>query len=202
MTRPPGRTPGLSPRQCKRVASPGNARAALSSLPLTFLRLKSQRQVQKQLLLRSDALPLVTQRDSPIVMTRPGVRPGRRVTFFASPKKVTKKRRPRLCRPAARGSRAVDARSGARLNSLRCAALKQTPHLFPLRASPTRRYTDGDHNCNGHFKSNGNCNGHGHGHFNCNGHFNGRARAPSIPPANMQLFFESFSRNTIKPLIR
>src|SRR5205085_9916012 len=69
---------------------------------------------------------------------------------------------PRLCRPAARGSRVVGARSGARLNSLRCAALKQTPHLFPLRAPTPRRYTDGDPNgnCNGNdrFKSNCNCN--------------------------------------------
>ena len=33
-----------------------------------------------------------------------GSRPGGRVTFFASPKKVTKERRPRIRRPAARGS--------------------------------------------------------------------------------------------------
>jgi hypothetical protein len=32
VTRPPGRIPGLSPRQCNRIASPGKARAALSSL--------------------------------------------------------------------------------------------------------------------------------------------------------------------------
>jgi hypothetical protein len=32
VTRPPGRIPGLSPRQCKRIASPGEARAALSML--------------------------------------------------------------------------------------------------------------------------------------------------------------------------
>jgi hypothetical protein len=30
VTRPPGRIPGLSPRQCSRLASPGKARAALA----------------------------------------------------------------------------------------------------------------------------------------------------------------------------
>src|SRR3954468_16402743 len=49
-------------------------------------------------------------------------------------------------------------RGAAKLATLRCAALKQTPHLFPLRAPTSRRYTDGDPNCNGHFKSNCNCN--------------------------------------------
>ena len=37
VTRPPGRTPGLFPRQCNRIASPGKARAALSSLLLTLV---------------------------------------------------------------------------------------------------------------------------------------------------------------------
>ena len=84
-----------------------------------------------------------------------------------------------MCRPAARGPRAVDAWSGARLNSLRCASLKQTPHLFPLRAPPSRRYTDGDlnGNCNGNGNSNGNGNGNGNCNSsncncNCNRHFN------------------------------
>jgi hypothetical protein len=37
VTRLPGRNPGLPPRQCSRIASPGKARAALSSLLLTFV---------------------------------------------------------------------------------------------------------------------------------------------------------------------
>ena len=39
-----------------------------------------------------------------VVRLQAGFRPGGRVTFFASPKKVTKERRPRIRRPAARGS--------------------------------------------------------------------------------------------------
>ena len=54
------------------------------------------------------------QRRSACRTTRPGVRPGGRVTSFASPKEVTKKRRPRRCRPAARGAHAAGAEIGKR----------------------------------------------------------------------------------------
>jgi hypothetical protein len=51
-----------------------------------------------------------------------GSRPGGRVTFFASPKKVTKERRPRIRRPAARGPLWC---SGLGLHRrTRCAALR------------------------------------------------------------------------------
>jgi hypothetical protein len=78
--------------------------------------------------LPGDATPLHCRGD------KPGIRPGGRVTFFASPKKVTKKRRPGDRAPLTRGARVSGTRSGARLNSLRFATLRQTPHLFPLRA--------------------------------------------------------------------
>jgi hypothetical protein len=41
VTRPPGRNPGLSPRQCNRIASPGKARAALSPLKLSSINAKA-----------------------------------------------------------------------------------------------------------------------------------------------------------------
>ena len=41
--------------------------------------------------------------------------------------------------PLRGGARAGGTPSGARLNSLRFAALRQTPHLFPLGAPPARR---------------------------------------------------------------
>src|SRR3954466_8080593 len=100
-------------------------------------------------------------------------------------KKIGKKRRPRLCRPAARGSRAVGTRSGARLNSLRCAPLKQTPHLFPLRAPTTRRYTDGD--------PDGNCNDNCNGNCNCNCNCNCNGYAPAHPAALSPYFTSPLS---------
>ena len=91
---------------------------------------------------------------------KPGIRPGGRVTFFASPKKVTKKRRP--------GDRAP-------LRGV------------PVPAVPGAGRSTGFH-CNGHFKSNGNgrshcningrshCNINGRSHCNCNGF--GKFHAP------------------------
>ena len=87
VTRPPGRTPGLSPRQCNRVASPGKARAALSSLTLT-LTFSSK----LQLLLRSDAFtpgetsPLHCRHD------QAGSSPRRATYFFCFAKKSRQKK--------------------------------------------------------------------------------------------------------------
>ena len=98
--------------------------------------------------------------------------------------------------PLRGGARAGDTRGGARLNSPSKAWLKQTPHLFPLRAPPTRRYTDGDPNV----KSSSNRKSYGSG----SGSGSGSGNNLSLPYllANKPLFFESFSRNPIKPVIR
>jgi hypothetical protein len=136
VTRPPGRNPGLSPRQCSRIASPGKARAALSVLKFRYI---GKRQRQKQLLLRSDALPLVTQHHCTVVMTRPGVRPGGRPTFFASPKKDRQKKATPMIAPRCAGSpcRRRLKRGAAKLATLRCAQTDAAP--YPLQASPSRR---------------------------------------------------------------
>ena len=76
---------------------------------------------------------------------RPGLRPGGRLTFFASPKKVSKKRRPdvhallRRVRCAAQLGRGL----------AKLAALKQTRDLFPPKSAllvvPDGR--EGEHGC-------------------------------------------------------
>jgi hypothetical protein len=126
----------LSPRQCSGVASPGKARAALSVLKFRYI---GKRQLQKQLLLRSDALPLVTQHLCTVVMTRPGVRPGGRPTFFASPKKDRQKKATPMIAPRCAGSpcRRRLKRGAAKLATLRCAQTDAAP--YPLQASPSRR---------------------------------------------------------------
>jgi len=59
---------------------------------------------------------------TPSAFHQAGSRPGGRVTFFASPKKVTKERRPRIRRPAAQGPLRC---SGLGLHRrTRCAALR------------------------------------------------------------------------------
>ena len=81
--------------------------------------------------------------------------------LFCSAKKVTKKGGPDDRALLTQGARVGSAPSGARLNSLRFAPLKQTPHLVRFRH---RRHGA----INGEFKSNGN------GYFKSNGNFNCR----------------------------
>ncbi|MFL6718648.1 MAG: hypothetical protein ACJ8G3_20030, partial [Burkholderiaceae bacterium] len=63
--------------------------------------------------------------------------------------------------------RVVGTRSGARLNSLRCASLRQTPHLI---RSGHRRHGALNGDLNGNGNGQGHFNGNGNGHFksNCN----------------------------------
>jgi len=90
----PGRTPGLPPRQCSGIASPGKARTALSMLTLTFVSKFCER--QKHLLLRSD----VFTPDDPTRMSlhhdQAGSSPRQATLFFASPKKRGKKGDPMI----------------------------------------------------------------------------------------------------------
>jgi len=157
--RPPGRTPGL-------VMMQGHARWVTRRKGVT---------AKQQLLLKFD-FSLRTSKATTTVLPAP-----RRVTqdsstaveasresvpaagsLFCSAKKVTKKGGPDDRALLTQGARASGTRSGARLNSPSCAWLRQTPHLFPLRAPLPRRAQRGLH-C--HFKSNGNGNGNGNGNF-------------------------------------
>ena len=88
MIRPPGRTPGLSPRQCSGVALPGNAREALSSLTLTLTLTFSSK---LQLLLHSDVFTPDDPTRLHYLYDQAGSSPRQATLFFASPKKVTKK---------------------------------------------------------------------------------------------------------------
>ena len=157
MIRPPGRTPGLSPRQCNRVASPGKARAALSVLSLTCSLNKAQS--QRQLLLRSD----VFTPDDPIRMSshhdQAGSSPRRATLFFASPKKRGKKGDPMIApRCAGCPCQRYPERGAAELAPLRSTQTDAAPFPAPGTADTAR--STGFH-CNGHFKgnfkSNGNC---------------------------------------------
>ena len=69
-----------------------------------------------------------------------GSRPGSRPTSFASPKDVGEKRRPRRCRPAARGAHAAGAEIGKRR---KLAALRQPTLLYPISAPATWRHQRG-----------------------------------------------------------
>ena len=99
-------------------------------------------------------------------------------------------------------------RGAAKLAKLRLAQTDAAPFPAPGTADTAR--STGLH-CNGHFKShyNGNDNGNGNGNDNGNGNCrcahvksHGNNLPLPSPLANKPLFFESFSRNTIKPVIR
>ena len=99
-----GRLPGRDP------ACPHGSECASLHLPgllgmgalLSDVVQPSQRQRQRQRRLRGCSFPADEATRLSCRTTRPGVRPGGRVTSFASPKEVTKKRRPRRWRPALR----------------------------------------------------------------------------------------------------
>src|SRR5690242_1992084 len=95
---------------------------------------------------------------------KPGIRPGGRVTFFASPKKVTKKRRPGDRAPAARGfpCQRCPERGAAKLAKLRLTQTDAAPFPAPGTAD-TARSTGLHCNCNR------NRNGNSNGNFNGNG---------------------------------
>src|SRR5207244_5083627 len=88
---------------------------------------------QQQLLLRSDALRLVTQHHCTIVMTRPGIRPGGRPTFFASPKKDRQKKATPTVPPRCAGfpRRWYPERGAAKLATLRFAQTDAAPFPAP-----------------------------------------------------------------------
>ncbi len=88
---------------------------------------------------------------------KPGIRPGSRVTFFASPKKVTKKRRPGDRAPAARGfpCQRYPERGAAKLAALRGAQTDAAPFSAPGTADTAR--STGLH-CNSNSNGNGNVN--------------------------------------------
>jgi hypothetical protein len=69
-----------------------------------------------------------------------GSRPGSRPTSFASPKDVGEKRRPRRCRPAARGAHAAGTEIGKRR---KLASLRQPTLLYPISAPATWRHQRG-----------------------------------------------------------
>ena len=71
---------------------------------------------------------------------KPGVRPGGRVTSLASPREVTKRRRPRRWRSATRTPRVPSAGNGKRP---KLAALRQRTLLYPFPALATRRHQRG-----------------------------------------------------------
>jgi hypothetical protein len=92
-----------------------------------------------------------------------GSRPGRRVTFFVRQRKSPKKTPPRS-RPAARGARAGDARSGS--GETRYAALRSDSRrtfFAPDIAGTARSKGDCNYNYNGQGNRNGNRNGNGNG---------------------------------------
>src|SRR5215211_637912 len=72
-------------------------------------------------------------------MTRPGVRPGGRPTFFASPKKDRQKKATPMIAPRCAGSpcRRWLKRGAAKLAPLRCTQTDAAP--YPLQPSPSRR---------------------------------------------------------------
>src|SRR5919112_1015694 len=75
------------------------------------------------------------------------------LVLYTSPREVTKRRRPRRCRPAARGAHAAGTEIGKRP---KLASLRQRTLLYPISAPATWRHQRGFH-CN----SNGNGNGNG-----------------------------------------
>lgn len=135
VTRPPGRTPGLSPRQCSGVASPGNARAALSVLTLTLTLTFSSK---LQLLLRSDVFTADKTNRLHCRHDQAGNSPRQATLFFASPKKRGKKGDPVIA-PRCAGSpcRRRLKRGAAKLAPLRSTQTDAAP--YPLQASPSRR---------------------------------------------------------------
>ena len=135
--RPPGRTPGLvmtTVWSCWVIRRKDVT--AKQQLLLTLRVLLEPRRT-----LTPTVLPVpcrVTQRRCTAVETSRESVPAAG-SLFCSAKKVTKKGGPDDRALLTQGSRVSGTRSGARLNSLRFAPLRQTPHLFPLRAPLTRR---------------------------------------------------------------
>jgi hypothetical protein len=97
-------------------------------------------------------------------MTRPGIRPGGR-PLFCFAKKEAKKATPMIA-PRCAGFPCRRRLKRARLNSLRFAPLKQTPHLIRFRH---RRHGAINGDLNGNVKSHGHVNGNVKSHGNVNG---------------------------------
>ena len=112
-----------------------------------------QRRLRTCIALADKAMRLVLPDD------QAGGRPGSRVTSLASPREVTKRRRPRRWRSATRTPRAASTGNGKRP---KLASLRQRTLLYPISALATCRRLTGFH-CNGN--GNDNCSGNGNG--NC-----------------------------------
>ena len=151
VTRPPGRIPGLSPRQCNLVASSGQKDRTVA-LVVETINVKGAPSLRIN---SGDAIRLHCRHD------QAGCSPRRATYFFCFAKRSRQEKATPTVPPRCAGfpCRRYPERGAAKLATLRCAQTDAAP--YPLRVPLTRRAQRGFH-CNGYFKNNSNYN------YNCN----------------------------------